>query len=1210
MRVISFVQQRFVALMLLGIFLFGFSFISPINHIQAASGVVLNEIQVSTASTDWEFFEVAGTPGTDLTSLSLLVIESDNYSSAGTIDKVVTLSGSIPSDGFWWAASATGQSTYGAECGTADASFSDNTFENSTATYLLVDGFSGSQGDDLDTNNDGVLDSQPWTELIDGIGIRDSGASDFTYGGVDSRGPDGSFLPSGIYRDPDAGAWASDFLNFFSPDGTPGRSNSSGCGVILNEIQVSTTSFDWEFFEVTGTPGTDLSSLRLLVIESDNISSAGRIDKVVNLSGSIPNDGFWWAASATGQSTYGAECGTADASFSDNTFENSTATYLLVDGFSGSQGDDLDTNNDGVLDSQPWTELIDGIGIRDSGASDFTYGGVDSRGPDGSFLPSGIYRDPDAGAWASDFLNFFSPDGTPGASNLGICEPTEPPEPEITFIHTIQGSGTSTPLPSTTVTIEGIVVGDFQDDLGTHGDLNGFYVQEEDADADGDPTTSEGIFVYQGSNPSLDLANGDLVRITGTAGEFGGQTQISNVSDIVVLSNGNALPTITTISLPLASLDEWEYVEGMLVTVQGASGDLTVNDNYDLGRYGTFQLVSDGRVYTYSQVSNPTDVASFNTYYDAARLRAITIDDGRTNQNPNPTPIINGAPFSAANTVRSGYTTTGVTGILNYSYGEYRIHPTQVVNLNTASNPRTPQASVSGSIRVASFNLLNYFNGDGQGGGFPTSRGADSSDEFARQHDKTIAALIGLDADIIGVMELENDYGDGLNSAAQELVDGLNNVVNNCSNWAYVDPGVAQVGGDAIAVGFLYCTDTVSIATGTSPAILDDSQLAGLGLDGLAPVFNGVSTNRASLAVTFHDISANSNITVAVNHFKSKGSSNATGLNVDIGNGAGAYNQRRRDAANVLNAWLATQPTGTSDNDVLIIGDLNAYAMEDPILDLIGYGYSNLLGAGVYGYGFPIVFGDTPEIQGWGTLDYAMANVSAALQVADATEWHINSDEPVYIDYNVEFKPAALLDDLYDPDAYRASDHDPVVVGLNLNHPPTANLILAHEPPFLEGESVDFIFSNIVDEGGVLTFELDCTNDDSFDVSSNSSTVACSYPDAGSFTVRGRITDSFGDYSEITMPVEILSTVESLAYLSDKVSEYESNGTLNRGQANALGHKIDNLLRSLDRLDRDAALDQIQGIIDQLQGFMNSGKDVGELYYFAQRILIAISINY
>ena len=175
-------------------------------------------------------------------------------------------------------------------------------------------------------------------------------------------------------------------------------------------------------------------------------------------------------------------------------------------------------------------------------------------------------------------------------------------------------------------------------------------------------------------------------------------------------------------------------------------------------------------------------------------------------------------------------------------------------------NPRTAApASVGGTLKVASFNVLNYFNGDGLGGGFPTPRGADSASEFTRQRDKTIEAILTMDADVIGLMEIEND-GFGAESAIADLVNSLN-AVAGAGTYAYIDPGVPAIGADAIAVGFIYKPATVT-PIGAS-AILDSS---------VDPQFND-DKNRPALAQTFQENATGGRFTAVVNHLKSKGSS-------------------------------------------------------------------------------------------------------------------------------------------------------------------------------------------------------------------------------------------------------------------------------------------------------------------------------------------------
>jgi predicted extracellular nuclease len=979
-------------------------------HVSAASAqapdVYINEIQVSTSGTDWEFVELRGAPGTDLSDLTLVGIESDDGSSTGRIDRAISLAGqSIPEDGFWLAISPAGSSEYGVS---GEFAISNNTFENSTATYFLVTGFTGAVGNDVDTNDDGVLDVTPWGVVVDAINLRDNGANDVDYG-VTSIGPDGTFLPSGAYRCGDAplGTFAGDIHNFSSPDGTPGTSNRPACGIpgiYINEIQVSTSSTDWEFFELQGTPGEDLSNLTLIGVESDFGSSAGRIDRAISLAGqSIPADGFWLAISPAGTSAYGVS---GELAIANNTFENSTATYFLVSNFTGATGDDLDSDNNGVLDSMPWDLVVDAINLRDSVASDFDYGVV-SVGPDGSFLPSGTFRcsDAPAGTFADNIHNFSTPDGTPGVSNG--CGGIAPPA--FVRIHEVQGSGASSPLAGSTVIIEGVVVADHQDGFGTNGDLNGFFLQEEDADADMDPATSEGIFVFDGSSPTVDVAIGDVVLVEGSVSEFNGMTQITPTVDIVVRSNGSPLPAVSQLALPVTSLDDFEPFEGMYVTFPQS---LLIVEYFNFDRFGEILLGSQRRLTPTAEFEPGTP--EIDQSQAAYLLDRIALDDGRTASNPDPALHPNGAEFDLSNLFRGGGRVQNVTGVLQYAFGQYRVQPTQGA-LYFDDNPRTAEPDdVGGTVSVASFNVLNYFSTIDDSGSIcgpamnQGCRGADDAEEFTRQRDKVIAAIATLDADVVGLIEIENDNDD---AAVADLVNGLNDALG-AGTFDYIATGA--IGSDAIRVAMIFKPETVTPIGDF--AILDSS------VDGR---FND-SLNRPALAQTFMDNAAGGSVTIAVNHLKSKGSNCDDVGDPNTGDGSGNCNLTRTLAAQALVDWIATDPTDSGSANALIIGDLNSYDKEDPIDAFIDGGYVDLIaayrGEAAYGYLFDGRIG---------YFDYALANAALDEVVTGLSVWHINADEPDLINYDTRFK-GPNQDAIYAPDPYRSSDHDPVLVGLDL----------------------------------------------------------------------------------------------------------------------------------------------------------------------------------
>lgn len=568
-------------------------------------------------------------------------------------------------------------------------------------------------------------------------------------------------------------------------------------------------------------------------------------------------------------------------------------------------------------------------------------------------------------------------------------------------IHTVQGSGATSPYATQIVTVQGVVTASFQG----AGKIGGYYIEAPDAQQDADTATSEGIYVFDNVNS---VTVGDLVSVTGTVVEFGAapnsQTEISPVSSFTRTSAGNPLPSSVTVSLPFPSTGFAERYEGMRVTLPQT---LTVTDNFDYGHFGELVL-STGRLSTPTNVVAPG--APAQALEAANLLNQILLDDGLSTTYPDPTPFLTSADPATA-TRRAGSTTAGVVGILDNKFGSYVIEPTATPAFVDA-NPRLTPPNPGGTLHVSIGNVLNFFNGNGAGGGFPTSRGADTFVEYQRQRAKIVAGILAIAPDIMGLTEVEND-GFGPASAIQDIVNGLNAAAPAGTTYAFVNPGLPAIGTDLITCGFIYKTNTVA--------------LVGAAAVNLSAVFN-----RPPIAQTFRQISTGEKLTITINHFKSKGSPPSSGPDTDQGDGQSAWNVTRTAQANALTAWLATHPTGDADPDVLIIGDLNAYAKEDPITAIKGAGYTNLTeafeGTGGYSYAFNAEFGH---------LDHALGTASLVAQATGAESWHANADEPVYYDYNVENKNAAQQA-INVGTPYRYSDHDPVVIGLNLaSGPPT-----------------------------------------------------------------------------------------------------------------------------------------------------------------------------
>jgi VCBS repeat-containing protein len=591
----------------------------------------------------------------------------------------------------------------------------------------------------------------------------------------------------------------------------------------------------------------------------------------------------------------------------------------------------------------------------------------------------------------------------------------------ITKISAIQGSGATAALTGIK-TIQGIVTRAF---FGAT-KLNGFYVQEEDADTDSNSATSEAIFIYDPSG--LFTGNvSDQVRITGTVGEFtttsgtniSSLTQLSSLTNVVNLG-ASTLPTVVNVQLPNSNLESYE---GMLVNLSAGSGSLTVTEYYQLGRYGQVLLSAmgssnqpgtDARLDQYTQFNAPS-VSGYATYLADIATRKIYLDDGSTVQNPDP--IIfgrGGNPLSATNTLRGGDTVASITGILDQRYEGYRIQTTDGVNFTPANSRPVNAPTVGGTLKVASFNVLNYFNDLDTNVNINTNgltfepRGANTATELTRQLHKIVQAIITSGADVLGLMELENN-GYGANSAIQSLITGLNEVAG-AGTYSFISSNT-RLGTDAIAVGLIYKSSQVTPYN--AAATLPDGFGSG--------AFDLVG--RKPLAQTFQQNSNGELFTVVVNHFKSKGSSSGGIGDADAGDGQGLSNGTRTRQAQDLAAWLATKPTGVNDSDYLLLGDLNAYAQEDPLTTLAVAGYNNLLPNTSYSYVFDGQLG---------SLDHALATSSLAAQVSGVETWHINADEPSVLDYNTEFKSVGQITSLYSPNQFRSSDHDPVIVGLNL----------------------------------------------------------------------------------------------------------------------------------------------------------------------------------
>ena len=460
---------------------------------------------------------------------------------------------------------------------------------------------------------------------------------------------------------------------------------------------------------------------------------------------------------------------------------------------------------------------------------------------------------------------------------------------------------------------------------------------------------------------------------------------------------------------------DWKSHIGKQVVIRG---DLMIVDTYDLARRGQIK-VARNRLYVPTSHIDPNDTNpndnSFEGGSNVAKVTeaqagnddaSIVVDDVTADQNVFPLSLFPELGKTHP-TVRVGSIIHGVSGRLIEERNKLVIQSDQPLQWSPAERPERPDLG-DADITIASFNVLNYFTtiDDGQN----NARGADSDSELTRQEAKITAAIHGLQADVVGLMELENNI-----DAEESLIAALNkklgkNVYKGCE----IPKGFGDSpgGDDSIRVGIIYRADRVSPVGEVS--IVDEEAF---------------SIARTPIVQTFVSTQGGRPITVIVNHFKSKGgASNADAANKDKGDGQSAYNAARRTQALAISDYIKKNHQNTDQSRVLVIGDLNAYQQEDPIDALRAGGLVDLheqfgqaTSSESPGLNYTFVY-----YAQCGSLDHAFATASLAADVTGVSIWHINADEPRFMDYNQEYNPELV----YSADPYRSSDHDPVLIGI------------------------------------------------------------------------------------------------------------------------------------------------------------------------------------
>ena len=818
--------------------------------------------------------------------------------------------------------------------------------------------------------------------------------------------------------------------------------------IVINEYRVAQSGADDDFVELLTAPGTSFDGKTLLAISGE--FAPGSIDFAISLDGAVADEnGFLLIAEDDNPNLDAGDVGVAGLDFF-----GSPQTFLVVDDFTGAAGDDLDTDEDGVLDVTPWADIVAGLSLEDGDETpDQSYAAQVFTDPSG-FTPGGGARVPDG---TGDFVLLAFADqsaDTPGSTNT----PDPGSDPERVTIMNIQGAGhvsgrvSATPLDPTTGGTGDLVI---TSGIVTAVDSNGFYMQ--DPIGDGDIATSDAIFVFTGSVPTV--AIGDALDVTGTVSEFypGGQgsgnlstTQLSGTSEITVLSTGNALPAAVILGaggreLPTENIEDdnftsfdpesdgidfWESLEGMLVTapqpvaISGTSG------------FGELFVAVDGG----AGATGLSDRGTLNISPDDFNPEKVQID----------------WDFGLdAVEVNVGAALDDVTGVVSYDFGYFQINPTEqivVIEPSTLAPDVTELAGAENQLTVASYNVLNLDpivevqenTSGGQARNVDDDLGDGRFDAIANQIVNNLGS-----PDILGLQEIQDntggEIGDGVISASltfETLIDAIDladdGLMNDSSGYAYIDntfitdlASGGQPGGN-IRTGFLYKEDRVTLIEGSVQTI--GSQDAGAAFEGA----------RLPLVATF--AFNGEEVTVVNNHFSSKGGSApllgveqdfaARQEDVDVN---GSLDERQAQSEAVA-GFVADALAADADANVVVVGDFNEFEFVSPLTGLEDVGLTNLTNT-------------LPEDERYSFNFQGNSQSLDHILVSDALAGDAQFD---IVHVNSEFA---------DTDQ-RASDHDPLVAQLTIGDvaPTTLEVAVSFESKgffhtkareFVDGEQVD-----------------------------------------------------------------------------------------------------------------------------------------------------------
>ena len=797
-------------------------------------------------------------------------------------------------------------------------------------------------------------------------------------------------------------------LSFGTLVAAPAFADTAGTGVVINEAYLSGGSsgaaFANKFVELYNPTDKDIP-LDGLSLQYRSATGTGKASGFVALSGTIPAGGYFLVQG--GQNGSPNPAGDAlpapDAASGNLNFSGSSGTIALVRSDASVTLPIDSVVGDVALDAG----VIDLLGYGTSN----TYEGATAGAPAGNGDVKSLNRtdgvDTDVNRDDFTLSATISPTNAAGETSATDPDPDPDPDPEPAAeasIAEVQGTGDVSPLNEALVKVEGVITADYRT-----GGYDGIVIQTAGSGGgeDATPGASDGVFVYL-DGKDVPGAIGDLVSVTGVVGERFGQTRITprTASDVAVITADAGVPAAT--ALPTSAVgDAREAYENMLVA---PTGDYLVASSHQLYNYGALWLNPETLNVKSTELERPGTEA--DAIAASNRADRILLDDGYSFQISNSRHPGDQPYFTEDVVVRNGDVVDfgDSAFVLQYDFDDWRLQPTTPISSEspdqvsfTQRNPRPEVPEVGGDVQVASFNVYNYFTtlqSDSD-----DARGARDAAQFAIQKSKIVAAINGLDAEIVSLMEIENSikFGKPVDSALKDLVSGLNAAAGS-EVWDYVPtPAALHDAGstDFITNAIIYRKDDVS-TVGDSATITDES------------VWN---IAREPIAQSF-DIDGRT-VTVVANHFKSKG-----GDGEEPADGQGLFNAERVAQAQSLLTFTDELAESSGSDDLLLIGDFNAYSEEDPMHVFTSRGWSDLVADetdGQYTYTFD------GEL---GSLDHVLASPSLKASVTGAGVWAINS--PEWSDRGYAFGAAET------GTPFRSSDHDPIVVGVSATEPPVS----------------------------------------------------------------------------------------------------------------------------------------------------------------------------